>query len=134
MAKDTPKVGRPSKMTDEAVKKLEEVFAIDGTIEEACYYADISRQTYYDWIKENPELVDKFERLRERPVLKARTTVVNSLGNPEHAFRYLSKKKRNEFADRIEQDITTGGEKITSFTEEEKNKLLSLLNDSRSTD
>jgi len=29
--------GRPSKMTKEVVKKLEEAFAIDATITEACF-------------------------------------------------------------------------------------------------
>jgi len=41
------KTGRPSKLIPECVKKLEEIFALDGTVEEACFFADISRQTFY---------------------------------------------------------------------------------------
>lgn len=111
MAKN--KGGRPSEMSEEKVKKLEEVFAIDGTIEEACFYADISKQTYYDWLKRKPELIDRFDALRNRPVLKARQTVVKSLDNPDHAFKYLEKKRKKEFGNAV--DLTSGGEKITGF-------------------
>ncbi len=93
-------VGRPTKLTPLIVKKLEEVFALDGSIQEACFYAGISRQTYYVWIKENPEYSDRFESLRMEPVLKARRTVVAKLGeNYHHAMDYLKRKCRDEFSD-----------------------------------
>lgn len=73
------KGGRPSEMSEEKIKKLEEAFSLDCTIKEACFYADISHQTYYDWLERKPELVERFEALRENPVLIARTTVVNKM-------------------------------------------------------
>lgn len=103
-------IGRPSEMTEEKVKKLEEVFAIDGTVQEACFYADISKQTYYNWLEKRPELVDRFEALRERPVLKARQTVVKSLDDPEYAFKYLEKKRKNEFGNAVTLQIEKGEE------------------------
>jgi hypothetical protein len=96
------------KMTEETLRKLDEVFAIDGSIEEACYYANISPDTYYRWVKEKPELSERFKRLRERPVLKARQTVVKSLDQPEYAFKYLERKKKNEFAQRTELSGSNG--------------------------
>lgn len=100
--------GRPSEMSEEKVKKLEEVFAIDGTIEEACFYADITKTTYYNWLEKKPELVDRFEALRQRPVLKARQTIVKSLETPQGAQWYLSRKKKSEFAERVEQTGPNG--------------------------
>jgi hypothetical protein len=94
--------GRPTKMTPEVVTKLEEVFALDGTVEEACFYAGISRNAYYEWIKAKPELNDRFEELRQRPFLKARQTIVKNLDQPEHAKWYMERKKKNEFAQRTE--------------------------------
>ena len=44
--------GAPTKMTDDTVTKLESILKIGGTIEEACSYALISRETYYRWLKE----------------------------------------------------------------------------------
>lgn len=34
---------------------------------EACFYANISKQSYYDLIKYKPELIDRFEALRNKP-------------------------------------------------------------------
>lgn len=96
------KGGRPSEMTPQALKKLEEVIAMDGTVNEACFYADITPTTYYNWLDKNPELVERFAALRERPVLMARTTVVKALKDPNHAFRYLERKKKSEFGSSVE--------------------------------
>jgi hypothetical protein len=100
MAKN--KGGRPPKLTPETVNKLEEAFAIDATVEEACFYAGISRQTYYEWIKDDPKLADRMEAMRNRPVLKARKTVVDALTDPDHAKWYLERKSKKEFSSRTE--------------------------------
>jgi DNA-binding XRE family transcriptional regulator len=102
--------GRPTKFNDIVVQKLEEAFSIGASIPEACMYANISKQTYYNWEKENKELFDRFDELKQKPIIKARRAVVNGLDDPEFALKYLSKKKRDEFGDNI--DITTQGEKI----------------------
>jgi len=98
------------KYDETTVKKLEEVFAIDGSVEEACYYANISRQTYYDWIKRDPKLKVKFDRLRNRPVLKARKEVVKGLNCYSNAMDYLKRKKKLEFGDNI--DVSTLGKEL----------------------
>jgi len=95
------------KLTPDTVHKLEEAFALDATVGEACFYADISRTTYYEWIKNNPELADKFERLREKPVLLARESVVKALKtDPELSLKYLERKRRSEFATKVENENT----------------------------
>ncbi len=93
------------KLTENTIRKLEEAFSIDASVKEACYYADISTDTYYRWIKEFPELSYKLERLREKPVLKARQTVVKSLEQPDYAFKYLEKKKKDEFGNSASIEI-----------------------------
>lgn len=92
-------------MTDEKVKKLEEAFALDCTIEEACFYAWISKTTYYNWLEAEPELVDRFEALRQNPVLTARKTLVNAIKeDAELALKYLERKKKSEFSPKTEID------------------------------
>lgn len=93
---------KKQKLTPETVNKLEQAFAIDATVGEACFYADISRETFYNWIKENKELSDRFDRLREKPILTARQTIAKSLHEPEHAKWYLERKKKLEFSTRNE--------------------------------
>lgn len=104
--------GRPTKLTPEAIKKLEEVFAIDGSIAEACFYADISQQTYFNFVKRFPRYVERFNALRERPYLKARQTIVKALDDPNHAFRYMERKKKKEFGNTV--DLTTNGKDLPS--------------------
>lgn len=94
-----------TKLNPDTVKKLEEVAALDGSVEEMCFYADISRQTYYNWMKANPNMQERFDNLRQRPFLKARQTIVKNLDNPQHAFEYMRRKKKAEFSDRSEVEI-----------------------------
>ena len=96
-------------MTPETIGKLEQAFAIDATVEEACSYADISRDAFYDYLKKEPTFSDRIEDLRQRPILKARQTIVKSLDNPQHAQWYISRKRKKEFAERIEQTGADGG-------------------------
>lgn len=96
--KTETKAGRPTKINQETVRKLEMTASLDCTISEMCFYADISRDTYYRWMKENKELSDRLTALRNRPILKARQEVINGLeGNPEFALKYLERKLPDEF-------------------------------------
>lgn len=99
------------KLTPETVTKLEYAFSIDASVEEACFYADISRETYYRWTKEDKELYDKFERLRNKPILKARETVANKISESyQNAMDYLKRKRKIEFGDNV--DITSGNKPL----------------------
>ena len=116
------KGGRPTIMTDDTIKKLEEVFALGGSDSEACFYANISKQTLYNYQKEHPEFVDRKEALKEKPILKARQTVVRSLDNPDYAFKYLERKKKDEFSPR--QELTgKDGESIQTSYEVKLNEI-----------
>lgn len=97
-----------TKLTPEVVKKLEEAFAMDCTVSEACLYAEISRQTYYDWIKKNKKLADRFDELRETPVLKARATIIKGLDNVGTAQWYIERKRKTEFTSRQEHTGADG--------------------------
>ena len=102
---------KKQKLTPETIAKLEQAFALDASIDEACYYADISRDCYYNWTKEFPELYDKFIRLRNKPVLLARQTVVKKLSESySNAMDFLKRKKKLEFGDNM--DVTSAGEKM----------------------
>lgn len=95
-----------SKMTPETLKKLEEAFAIDCTVDEASLYAGITPKTYYNWIDKDPELLQRFIALRNHPPLKARKTIVESLGDPNHAFRYMERKRPEEFMPKSKVELS----------------------------
>jgi hypothetical protein len=126
-------VGRPTKMTEEVIRKIEEVAALDGSVAEMAYYAGVHVDSVYTWLKDNKEFSDRITALRERPVLKARQTIVKALDQPDYAMKYLERKKKNEFSTRTENTGADGKDLIPeAMTGEEKEALLSLLNDKRS--
>jgi predicted DNA-binding protein YlxM (UPF0122 family) len=105
------KGGRETLLTDTLRVKIEEVAALDGTVEEMAYYCDVSRQTIYNWFSADPAFFDKVQRLRERPILLARQTINKKMGESyNNAIDYLKRKKRLEFGDNI--DVTTLGKEL----------------------
>jgi hypothetical protein len=110
---------------DLIIAKLEQAFAYDCTVLEACSYANISKDTFYRYIKEHPEFSDRIEQLREMPVLQARQSVVSALAsNPELALKYLERKKRKEFATRTEAEQKT----VTEFDDMSDEDLEKIIN------
>jgi hypothetical protein len=67
------------------------------TDKEACLYADIAPTTLYNYQLDHPEFVERKETLKDKPVLKARTTVYNSLNVAQTAQWYLERKKKDKF-------------------------------------
>jgi len=118
--------GRPSQLTPIMIAKLEEVHALDASVEEICFYCDVSRQTYYNWKEKNPALFDRLEALRQRPILKARRTLVNSLDAEDSAFRYISRKRKDEFSEK--QIIAGEGGFAVKQTDERLETLLKNAN------
>lgn len=68
-----------SKLTAEIVTKLKEAFAIGATIEQACYYAEISPRTYYRWVEKNPKLSHEFDLMRQKLPLAAKTNLAKAI-------------------------------------------------------
>ena len=53
-----------SKMDEDHLQKLDEAFAARYTNEQASDHAGISPATYYNWVKENPELLERFAKAK----------------------------------------------------------------------
>ncbi len=101
MAKKTPaKTGRPEKVNDEIIRKLEYAFSIGATVLEACCHADIPKSTYYDYLQKNPSFSDRVELLKEEMPLKAREVIKTEIlsGDSHTAKWYLERNKRKEFS------------------------------------
>ena len=104
-------MARPTKFTDDVIRKIEEVAALDGTVEEMAYYADLNADTIYSWLKEKPEFSERINKLRQRPVLKARQTINKRMEESyANAVDYLKRKKKKEFGDNV--DVTTNQQPI----------------------
>ena len=77
MAKN--KGGRPTIMTDAVVHKLEEAFLMGCSDAEACFFADIAKQTLYNYQERHPEFVDRKERLKSNPLFLSRRIQLDAL-------------------------------------------------------
>lgn len=91
-------MGRPTVMTDEVLRKLEEAFLLGCSDIEACFYANIGQQTLYDYQKNNPDFTERKAQLKANPVFIARKSVVDGLKeSPDLSLRFLERKEKNEF-------------------------------------
>lgn len=90
--KSKKKRGRPTKLTADVLQKLEDAFSNALTDEEACLYAGIAPRTLYDYQTRNPKFLQRKQALRLTPNIAARKTIVNALGDPNHAWRWIEKK------------------------------------------
>ena len=124
--------GRPTKMTLETIKKLEEAFSLDCTVDEACFYAWISHVTYHAFINKNKEYLNRFKALKNRPVLLARQSVVKNMqADWNLALKYLERKRKDEFSPRQEVTWEDGWPVQVAQLTEKQQEALQALRDAR---
>lgn len=103
--KDNNLGGRPTKFTDETVGKLRSAFMMGCNDTEACYYAQINRDTLHEWRQKYKWFSDKIEAWKNHPIMKAKTTIFNHLNEVKVAQWYLERKCRDEFCLRREINV-----------------------------
>lgn len=102
--------GRPTKKTPEVVKKLCDAFKIDATVEEACWYAGISKVIFYKWYKEDEEFFNEIESAKTFAFIVARKKLMQSMDSENEAIAQRGaieflKRRDRRYADRIEGKI-----------------------------
>ena len=63
---------RPTKKTPEVIEKLKEAFALNCTDEEACAYAGIHRDTFYDRVNNDKNFSDKIKMFKQQYLIDVR--------------------------------------------------------------
>jgi hypothetical protein len=105
-----------SKMDAAVIAKLELAFAGGHSDAEACLIAGINQRTLTRYEDKNPEFAEKKELLKNTPILKARQTLNKAIEtNADIAFKFLERKKRDEFGVKTEVDVTSLGGRVVSF-------------------
>ena len=115
--------GRPTIMTPETVKKLKEGFAQGFSVDNACIWADISKQTYYNYCDETEGFLDQCKVLQKKPLIKSILVINKALneGDVSTAKWYAERKAKDEFSLKTETEHT--GEiksKVVYIEKEEK--------------
>ena len=100
MNKKTNKIGRPKAITSDVLQKLEYGFMKGLTDRQCCDFADIAQQTLYNYCKEHPAFLERKERLKNNPTVKAKINVVEEIenGNIDLSKWYLERKEKKEFS------------------------------------
>lgn len=95
--------GQPPVIDEYRLQLLTEAFGYGATDEEACFYADIAPATLYNYQKKHPKFLERKTRLKERPIMVARKSVVDAMRNDgQLALKFLERKRKDEFSTRNE--------------------------------
>ena len=94
------KVGRPSVIDEQALRKLEIFIASGMGISASCHFAGISTSTFYEHKALDKEFADRMSMAEEWALFRARQVVLQSIDNGDVATArwYLSTKARAEFS------------------------------------
>jgi hypothetical protein len=90
--------GAPSVITPEVLLKLETAFSIGCSDRQACAFADIAPSSLYLYQLKNPAFSERKDMLKEKPIFKARLSLINGLAkDPRLALDFLKGACKEEF-------------------------------------
>lgn len=123
-------VGRPVKIDETILAKLEDAFRNAFTDEMACLYAGIDPRTLYRYIEAVPEFGQRKEELKLHPNLKAQTVIVRDIDNVSGA-RYWAERRMKDFMPKqtvvldgkVETEDTTVKQAIKEVTDKYEEEL-----------
>lgn len=121
------KVGRPTVMTPEKVRKLEQGFLMGLSDRKCCAFADVSTTALYEYCNKHPKFAERKEQLKDSPTIQAQINVVTAINNGDEDMSkwYLERKARDEFSTKQEVDLS--GEvnnPLSGLTTDELRKLI----------
>lgn len=119
--------GRPTVMTAEKIRKLEEGFLMGLSDRKCCSFAEVSTTALYDYCAKHPKFKERKELLKDSPAIQAVFNVVTAIKNGDEDMSkwYLERKCKDEFS--LKQDIAVTGKinnPLEGFTTEELKKLI----------
>jgi len=129
--------GRPTIMTDSTLVKLKEGFAQGFSVRNACIWADISQDTYFNYCKKYPRFSEQCKTLQQKPLIKSILVINKALneGDVSTAKWYAERKAKDEFSLKTETEHT--GEirsKVVYIEKEEKEEYENHINDTINAD
>ena len=93
------KGGRPLKVDENVLQKLESAFSWGCTDREACVYAGIAPATLYTYCDRNPSFKERKELLKESTTIHAKRNIAESVtsGDKSDSKRHLERRKSDEY-------------------------------------
>lgn len=114
------------KLSPDVLSGLQQAFRADFTVEEACLDVGISKETFYQWIKESDEFAQIMDRAKQHVATKAKKVVANMVenGSAEDAWKYLERRQKKLYSTRSEMTgedgapLNTGAEELKKISEQ----------------
>lgn len=106
-------VGRPTVMDELTLKKLDECFANGGTDIQACFIANISTQTLYNYQHEHPEYIERKQALKDMIAYQAKSIIKDKLADDKTSLdtaKWYLERKDKDFKQKT--DITSNNESL----------------------
>jgi len=103
-----------------------------GVVTQACKMVDVSRDTYYTYYREDPDFKKQCDDCSEIALDFAESKLHKQIedGVPVSTIFFLKTKGKNRgYIEKTEQDITSGGEKISFSPKEIKSMNKEQLDD-----
>jgi len=101
------KLGRPTKLDENTLEKLEDAFAQGFTNEEACLTAGIAYKTLWRYEQEHPEFRERKKLLKSNVTIRAKKSLMKHLPDrPELALKVLERLQPDEYGDKTKNDPT----------------------------
>ncbi len=102
------------KLTERVMSDLTEAFRNDFTVEEACLYSGISKDTYYEWEKQSDEFTESMERAKQFIAIASKKNIARAVidsNSVEDSWKYLERRQKSLYSQR--KEVT--GEDGTQF-------------------
>lgn len=109
--------------TEQTLCDLKYAFSMDYTVEQACHHANISKNSYYRWIKASNEFAEAMEKAKTDPIRAAKNTLITAAKNGDiKSARFLLERRekqnyaaRQEVTDGEGKPLDTGKEQLTQI-------------------
>ena len=79
-------IGRPLSIDDITLKKLEDAFSNGATDVQACFLADISGQTLYNYQKAHPDFIERKQALKDMIAYQAKIKIKQAITEDKNSL------------------------------------------------
>jgi hypothetical protein len=98
--------GRPTKKTDSLIATLLRLISEGGPYDLCCQAVGITRETFYDWRRDDPAFAARVEQAAAKGSLGRLKKIQQHGQNDWHAFGWMLERRHPEFFARAETQLT----------------------------
>lgn len=121
------KEGRPTVMDEMTLYKLEGAFADGASDEMACFLANISEATMYNYQKEHPEFLERKRFLKDQVKFQAKKNIREKIANGDiETSKWFAERKMKDEGFSVRTEITGADGKDLISREEVERRIKNL--------